>query len=194
MHTSRAPVVAVARNTHKGLHHGELTQPLPAPPRPRVPRRTSNPLLPSSQGALRRLGGARAYLKHVVSSPEAFRHGYLVVAILFSEQTSLRESQRGKVVDSAGERTPGRAGGPASRCAQQAQVPEPGRPADSGGGGGPGEGPTGRTQPRGAGAEEADRRSAGQEYHGRGEPGPRARRLQPGAEFSVARGSEAHSP
>lgn len=26
--------------------------------------------------------GREAYLKHVVSSPEAFRHGYLVVAIL----------------------------------------------------------------------------------------------------------------
>lgn len=34
------------------------------------------------------------YLKHVVSSPEDFRHGYLVVVILFSEHTSLREEEK----------------------------------------------------------------------------------------------------
>lgn len=38
--------------------------------------------------------GPQLYLKHVVSSPEDFRHGYLVVVILFSEHTSLREKKK----------------------------------------------------------------------------------------------------
>jgi hypothetical protein len=44
---------------------------------------------PACAVALRTPQAPEAYLKHMVSSPEDFRHGYLVVAILFSEQTSL---------------------------------------------------------------------------------------------------------
>lgn len=59
----------------------------PSPPRPagaaspeRVPRRSvSTPHR-----------GRGAHLKQVVSSPVGFRQGYRVVAILFSEQTSLQ--------------------------------------------------------------------------------------------------------
>lgn len=45
--------------------------------------------------------GPQLYLKHVVSSPEDLRHGYLVVAILFSEHTSLwgKKSWRGNSVE-----------------------------------------------------------------------------------------------
>lgn len=91
---------------NKGLYPGELTQHFPAPPWPLVPKRVSKPLLcgaafPTTQDAQgRTLRSSGSYLKHVVSSPEGFRHGYLVVAILFSEQTSLRKSWRGNVVDS----------------------------------------------------------------------------------------------
>lgn len=48
--------------------------------------------------------GPQLYLKHVMSSPEDFRHGYLVVVILFSEHTSLREEkcQRGNSVKVSG--------------------------------------------------------------------------------------------
>lgn len=62
---------------------------------PPVTKRASKPLLrraacPASPGALwRTRQSPEAYLKHVVSSPEGFRHGYFVVAILFSEQISL---------------------------------------------------------------------------------------------------------
>lgn len=76
-----------------------------------------------------------AYLKHVVSSPEAFRHGYLVVAILFSEQTSLRnkleKEHRGF---SAGEQRPVSAKESLALCRSASssaeQVPERGRAAD----------------------------------------------------------------
>ena len=91
---SRVPVVALAQRSHTNVyttvsssrapqHHiGRLGPPHPSFAAP-----------PSHQP-----GDSKAYLKHVVSSPEAFRHGYLVVVILFSEQTSLRK--RGKVVGS----------------------------------------------------------------------------------------------
>lgn len=60
-----------------------LPSPRPASPQPRT-RVSPAPPLP------RALRGCGAHLKQVVSSPVGFRQGYRVVAILFSEQTSLQ--------------------------------------------------------------------------------------------------------
>lgn len=155
---SRLPVVALAQKQRSVP--GELTQHFPAPPWPLVPKRVSKPLLcgaafPNTQDAQgRTLRSSGSYLKHVVSSPEGFRHGYLVVAILFSEQTSLRKSWRGNVVDSPrsaagsalGEPSARGLQGSACRRAEQPLVPERVRRADSGVRGGPGESPAERTQ------------------------------------------------
>lgn len=60
-----------------------LPPPRAASPRPRTRVRPAPPLPPV-------LRGRSAHLKQVVSSPVGFRQGYRVVAILFSEQTSLQ--------------------------------------------------------------------------------------------------------
>lgn len=84
--------------------HREAQHPTPPPPghkhSPGSTSATPKPCLtatpvPSDSA------GPQLYLKHVVSSPEDFRQGYLVVAILFSEHTSLcgGESWEGNSVE-----------------------------------------------------------------------------------------------
>lgn len=85
-----------------------------------------------------------AYLKHVVSSPEGFRHGYLVVAMLFSEQTSLKKlGELGWPLRARAAGNTRRAS--ASRAPRRLRSPsaDAGRTPKSG----PGEGPTQRTRP-----------------------------------------------
>lgn len=79
--------------------HREAQHPTPSPPghrhSPGSTSATPKPCLTAAPVPLDS-AGPQLYLKHVVSSPEDFRQGYLVVAILFSEHTSLWGKKVGK--------------------------------------------------------------------------------------------------
>lgn len=115
-------------------------------PRARLQAPPAGAASPTSPGA-RQPGqpSPGAYLKHVVSSPEGFRHGYLVVAMLFSEQISLKKLEelgwplRARVAGNARRSSAFRA--PRRRRSPSADA---GRTPRSG----PGEGPTQRTGPQ----------------------------------------------
>lgn len=110
------------------------SRPLLRAPPPRPARGARQPGQPSPG----------AYLKHVVSSPEGFRHGYLVVAMLFSEQTSLKKlGELGWPLRARAAGNTRRAS--ASRAPRRLRSPsaDAGRTPKSG----PGEGPTQRTRP-----------------------------------------------
>ena len=114
-------------------------------PRARLQAPPAGAASPTSPGA-RQPGhpSPGAYLKHVVSSPEGFRHGYLVVALLFSEQTSLKKlGELGWPLRARAAGNARRAS--ASRAPRRLRSPsaDAGRTPKSG----PGEGPTQRTRP-----------------------------------------------